>query len=349
LATPQGVQGIKSHDAATVCLSMKQLEKIALEIEEKAYAYSPKIFNVPHAACGYDITESLLLNSNGVCVHEGHTLFKASLSCAAKGRTDRIVNVGEMLPVNRFGDFDLGYLVNLVGQETIRRLDPGKITSGTYPVLFDPQMAAHLLSQFVSVFSGDMVYKHMSKFEGKKGQKVASNLVSLRDSSTSGLIPHVYDAEGELCQELYLINQGVLQDFLQNRYTATKLNEMSNGHADGGFGGLPGVSPTNLSWDGCLTPDEDLIKQVKQGVYISEMAGASVSPVSGDFSYGAQGYRIENGQITSPLADFTVAGNFFDLLQKIAGLGSNLTYFSPGRLGSYGGRLLLVEALEIAG
>ncbi|EKD41219.1 MAG: hypothetical protein ACD_73C00801G0009, partial [uncultured bacterium] len=95
--------------------------------------------------------------------------------------------------------------------------------------------------------------------------------------------------------------------------------------------------------------EKEIMQKISSGIYVTELSGASASPISGDFSYGAQGYWVEDGEKKYPVADFTVAGNFFELLKNIVGIGDELRFVSPHRLGSFGGRLLLVEGLEISG
>ncbi|EKD41822.1 MAG: TldD/PmbA family protein, partial [uncultured bacterium] len=253
---PGGGGGQKTHDESILALSIKELEETALFLEAEAKKKSAAIFNVPHAACGYDTTETIILNSEGVGVCEENVFFKASLSCAARGEDGRVSNVSDFVVYSQLADFQAKNLVEEVASETIKRLNPQKVLSGRYLVCFDKQMSAHLLSNFQSVFSGDLLYKHMTKLEGHLGQFIASPLVDLIDSPSRGLVTHLYDAEGVVSSQKNLITKGVLNGFLHNQYTAKKVGTVTTGNADGGYGSLPGVSPNNLFWDGVTSPEK---------------------------------------------------------------------------------------------
>jgi PmbA protein len=210
-------------------------------------------------------------------------------------------------------------------------------------------MSVQILGTFAAIFSGDFLYKGLTRLAGKVGQKISSDVVSILDAGMAGLVPHQFDAEGVRCEAKTIVERGVLKLFLQNRYTAQKTGYESTGNAAGGLESLPGVSPANMAWSGKISTTSSLLSGLDRGLLLKELHGASASPISGDFSYGALGYWVENGKIQYPVADITVAGNIFDLLTKIEGLGDDLRYFSPHMLGSIGGRSLLVSSLVVSG
>ncbi len=325
------------------------LEKMALEMENKAKGFSPRIKNIPQVSCGHEKTTRVICHSGGLRVLEDNSRLHAGISVMACGEDDRMVNVHEFDNWNDPHQIEPLKIAEEVVQETLRRICPAKVSTGRWSILFDARTAAQILAAFWSVFSGDLLYRHLSRLEGKLGGIIASPLVSLLDSKSAGLTPHHFDAEGAHCKDKFLIQEGRFETFLHNLYTAQKTNFKTTGNAAGGLGQTPSLSPMNLSWEGRLIPVKEMIGSISKGILIKELAGSSASPISGDFSYGGLGYWIENGKISHPVADFTIAGNFFDFLLNIQGIGDDLLFTSPHLLGCYGGRSLWVEGLSISG
>ena len=172
---------------------------------------------------------------------------------------------------------------------------------------------------------------------------------SIVDEGLFGLVPHSYDAEGSVVQSRSLIQNGILQGFCHNIYTASKCDVKTTGNASGGLESSPQVSAANLKFTGKTIPVLQMISTMKKGILITELHGSAASPISGEFSYGALGYWIENGAKVCPIADFTIAGNFFDFLKNIEALGDDANYFFPHLFGSYGGASLLVNQLAVSG
>ncbi len=340
------------HQPNPVLLStdMATLENWAKILDQKARTASSQISNVPYAASGVRHTHRLLMNSEGLWAQEENALLTAILSVSATGKSGRIANVEKECVVLNPSDFNPHTLADAIAREALSRLDPRPVPSGSFPILFDPRMAAELLATFFPLWSGDLLYRGLSRLRGKRGETIAAPFLSLRDRGPAGLVPHEIDAEGSPVLDKWLLKDGVLTEFLHNRYTAKKLGDAPGGNADGGIGVPPGVSAANLSWESKrAAPQAELLRLIPRGLLITELHGASASPVSGDFSYGALGYWIENGEIAYPAADFALAGNFLDLLLRIAGIGDDLAYFHPHPFGSFGGRSLLVDGLQVSG
>jgi PmbA protein len=336
-------------DPAIASLSMKDLETWGLSIEKEALSFGPEIQNVPYAGCAYSTWTRIIANSQDLRIVESSHRLHSFLSVMAKGKTDRVVNCHEGESFLKCSDFNPEDLVTDIAGEAIRRIDPQTVKSGTYAILLAPRVASQLLASFSSIFSGDMLYKKLTRLEGQEGQQIASDVLTISQASHQGLSPHEFDAEGMQCQNIDIIKDGVFKNFLHNRYTAKKAGTQSTGNACGGIGQSPIVAPANLYWDGETVAVDDLVQSIEVGLLINELHGASASPISGDFSYGALGYWIENGKICHPIADFTIAGNFFDLLNNIEGFGDDLKFYSPSLLGSYGGRSLLVSNIAVSG
>jgi len=161
-----------------------------------------------------------------------------------------------------------------------------------------------------------------------------------------GLGSAPFDGEGVPTQETRLINQGELKTFFYNTYTANKGKTKSTGNAArGSYQGLPGIGPTNLYIEAGKNSHEEIIKSITKGLYLVRIMGAhTANPISGDFSFGAAGILIENGQLTHPVRSITIAGNLIDLLKHLKAVGSDLRFFS-----SIGAPTLLLEGISISG
>jgi PmbA protein len=327
-------------------ISIDELKDLAIKSEKKAYDFSSYINNVPYTYFGLEDVHRLVQNSQGTKTLETNHLFQGAISLASFGKTNRPVNYHHSKSIID-NQFDLDHFVKNACEETILRMDPEKTTSGNYTLIFDPRVCAQLLMAFIPAFYGDALDKKITRLENQLDQKISSSILNLIDDPTCGLIPHRYDGEGNQTQGVHLIENGVFKSFLHNTLTANKTNQTNTGNATYSLGMLPGVQYSNLRIDGEIS--ENLISNLDHGILIKELHGASHSPISGDFSYGGVGYLIEEGKIKKPINDFTVAGNFFDLLNKVEKIGDDLEYYFPKTLGSVGGRSLQVSDITISG
>lgn len=335
-------------DEKIAAMSLKEIEAKGMEVYHLAKSYSPKITNLPHLGCGTEFETRIIANSEGVFVTEDRAMLRASLSAMATGLDGRTVNGGETLNFPHVSEFDANYLVKRACDETLMRLEPRGLKNGVYTVLLDPANSYHLFESFLSAFTGDLLYRKLSKLEGKLNTQIASPLLSLRDCGTEGLTPHHFDAEGTPVVDKWLIKDGVLQNFLHNRFTAKKCGTASTGNASDGFGAPCSVGHANLMIEGKITPFSSMTNNFT-GLLVKELNGASFSPISGDFSFGALGHWLVNGKFDHTLADFTLAGNFFDVIKNIQAIGDDVELLSPSLLGSVLARSLLVENLTVSG
>jgi PmbA protein len=161
-----------------------------------------------------------------------------------------------------------------------------------------------------------------------------------------GIVSFPFDGEGFPAQRTVLVENGILQGFLYDVYTANKGQTRSTGNgARSSFRSLPGVGTTNFFFQAGSKPATELVHEVSHGLYITEVMGMhTANPISGDFSVGAAGLLIENGEVTHPVRGITIAGNLQDLLQDVDGVGDDLRFF-----GSRGAPTLRVKALSVAG
>ncbi len=231
-------------------------------------------------------------------------------------------------------------------QRVLRRLGARKISTRKVPVVFDPETAASLLGHVFEAVRGDSIYRNASFLAGKLGQRVSSENVTVVDDGLrpGGLGSRPFDDEGIASGVTPVIVKGVLQNYLLNCYTARKLGLRTTGNAVRGLAGTPGVGPKNFYLEAGSNSPEEMIRSLKEGLYVTELIGFGVNVVTGDYSRGAAGIWIEQGELAYPVAEITVAGNVGELLQQIRGVGSDLEFRGP-----IAAPTLLVEGLTVGG
>lgn len=328
-------------------LTGARLIELAQQLSAAAQAGDPRVKFV-HAGLSRLAGQRLLVNTAGLdLATRGHYLTGAVDVVAVDGkerRTGREFWGGRKLA----GLVPEDLAANAV-REAASMFGASPVSSGTYPVLLRRDVAAELLATFSGVLSAESVHRGLSLLKGKLGQEVASAPVSLVDDpfllDGAGSTP--FDAEGVACSRRDIIAGGVLTTYLHNLKTARREGITSTGHAArASYKSSLDISPHNLlvtagqhSWD-------QLLAGVDRGLVITSVQGlhSGAKPVSGDFSLGATGYRVEGGAVTAPVDQITVAGNFFRLLLDVEAVGSDLEFRR-----SFGSPSLLVKGLAVAG
>jgi PmbA protein len=221
-----------------------------------------------------------------------------------------------------------------VGEEaarrTLRRLGARKIPSTRAPLVFDPMVAASILGNVFDAANGGAVYRQASFLTGKLGEKIAGANITVIDDGTmpGGFGTAPFDGEGVPTRRTVVIESGVLKSYLLNTYTARKLNLQTTGNASRGLAGNPGIGSGNFFLQPGIKTPQQIIGDIKQGFYVTEFLGFGVNLVTGDFSRGASGLWIENGELTFPVEEVTVAGNLKDMLCNITAIGNDLEFRS---------------------
>ena len=201
------------------------------------------------------------------------------------------------------------------GERAVARLDPGRVESGPMPVVLDPRVGAGLLGHLTGAISGSSIARKTSFLLDALGTRVFAAGIRICDDPhrPHGLRSRPFDGEGLPVSPISLVEDGVLETWLLDSASARQLGMEPTGHAARGVGGAPGVSTSNLYLDAGHVPVETLIADIVSGVYVTELIGHGVNGVTGDYSRGAAGFLIEHGEITRPVAEFTVAGNLKDM------------------------------------
>jgi PmbA protein len=201
-------------------------------------------------------------------------------------------------------------------------------------VIFDPVTAPSLLGHIAACVNGYSVYRQTSFLAERRGDEIASELVTVLDDGRlpGGLGSKPFDGEGQPTRRNVVVERGCLATFLLDSYSARKLGSQSTGNAARGAGSLPTAAPTNLWLEPGDAELDEIIADTGRGLLVTELIGMGFNPVTGDYSRGAAGLWIENGEIAFPVEEITIAGNLADMLKRIDAVGSDLTWL--GRIAS---------------
>jgi PmbA protein len=200
------------------------------------------------------------------------------------------------------------------GERAVRRLNPRKVPSGPITVVYDPRVATGLLGHLSGAINGASIARKTSFLRDKLGQLIFSPSIRITDNPLRkrGAASRPFDGEGVSGQPFDVIRDGVLQTWFLDSATARELGLETNGRASRG-GGNPSPGSTNLTLlPGERTPEE-MIREIGSGLYVTELIGHGASIVTGDYSRGAAGFAIENGVLTHPVSEITIAGNLADM------------------------------------
>src|SRR5271169_3539528 len=237
-----------------------------------------------------------------------------------------------------------------VGKEaarrTLRRLGARKVKTAHVPVVLDPMVAASMLEHIFEGINGDSVYRGASFLAGKLGEQIAGANVTVIDDGTmpGGFGTTPFDGEGIPTRRTVVIENGVLRSYLLNTYTARKLKLETTANASRGLAGTPGISPGNYFLQpGTKTPQQ-IIGEIKDGLYVTEFLGHGANLVTGDYSRGASGMWIVNGELAYPVEEITVAGNLKEMFSNISEIGSDLEF-----RGSVASPTIRIDGLTVGG
>ena len=205
------------------------------------------------------------------------------------------------------------------GERAVSRLNPVHFKSGAMPVVYDPRVGNSLLGHFVGAISGAAIARKTSFLLDALGTQIFDSAISIIDCPhrKRGLRSKAFDGEGLPTAKTKLIDQGRLTQWIMESASARQLGLQPTGHASRGVGGAPGVSVTNLHMGNGSVSKADLIRDIKHGVYITELIGMGVNQVTGDYSRGASGFLITDGEIGPPVSEITIAGNLKDMFKGL--------------------------------
>ena len=312
-----GAPDLEADDAADP--SPAELKARALAIEEAARAV-PGITNSEGAGVSAGRTLIALATSHGFVRGYLSSGYSAGVSVIAGAGGDMQRDHASH-NVRHYADLDAPEALGaLAAERALKRLKPGRLASGTMPVLFDPRIGGSLIGHLLGAMSGPAVARKTSFLLGREEEAIFPEDVVVVDDPhrPRGLRSKPFDGEGVATAPRRLIDGGRLTGWLLNAASARQLGLETNGYASRGIGGAPGAGATNVHVEpGSLGP-EALRADIKRGLYVNELIGHGVNPVTGDYSRGASGFIIENGELAAPVAEITIAGNLVDMCRQLS-------------------------------
>ena len=277
----------------------------------------------------------------------GYPSSRHSLSCVVIAGNDDEMQRDYAYDVNR--DFSLLDSAASIGvkaaSEVISRLNPQKLSTMKVPVLFRADIANTLWGHFISAISGGNLYRKSSFLLDALGKDVFPNFLSIyeRPHIAKALASSSFDSEGVLTQNRDIITQGELQTYLLTSYSARKLGLTTTGHAGGIHNWM--VKDKNITSKGSKEADFDaMLKTLGTGLLVTELMGQGVNVVNGDYSRGAAGFWVENGEISYPVSEITIAGNLEKMFKGIVAVGADFDKHGSINTGS-----ILIDEIQVAG
>ncbi len=220
-------------------------------------------------------------------------------------------------------------------RRALRRLGARRVPTQRVPIVFAPETARTLIGSIFEAASGDAIWRGASFLAGKLGEAIADSSVTIVDDNlmvlpngTGGFGTSPFDGEGLPSRRTVVVEKGVLRNYLLNTYAARKLGMKSTHNASRGLAGAPGVGAGNLYLEPGTLPPEEILAEVKAGLYVTGLMGFGVNTVTGDYSRGATGQWIENGQLTHAVEEVTIAGNLGEMLRNVTAIGNDLVFRS---------------------
>lgn len=323
--------------------------ELALQMEKECKKQCDKVINFSSCAIGYGKSTYGIINSKGLNLKNERNSLSAYVIPIIEADGEKYDGMGYVL-AQKLDDIKPDELAKQAIEEATSRIGGKSIPSGNYKIIINNEAMVSLLGTFSSIFNSEQAQKGLSLLQGKEGEIIASDIVTLIDD------PHLkdslgtcsFDDEGVATYTKEIVTNGKLNTLLYNLKTANKAGVKSTGNGfKSSYASTVGVSETNFYIKPGEKTFDELCEIVKDGVIITEFAGlhSGASSVTGDFSLAAKGFMIENGKKTFPVEQITIAGNFFILLKDIEEVGCDLKF----PMSSIGSPSIIVKELSIAG
>ena len=324
----------------------------ARRTEAAALAVDPRITNSDGGSFDAATGRKALANSRGFVGSYRTSYAGVAAAPLAKDADGRMQRDGWWSSARRLSDVDSP---ESVGQEaarrTVRRLGARRVATQSVPIIFAPETARTLIGSVFEAASGDAIWRGASFLAGKLGEAIAAPGLTIVDDNTmllptgvGGFGTSPFDDEGLPSQRTMVVENGVLRNYLLNTYTARKLGMRSTHNAARGLAGAPGVGCGNLFLVPGEISAEKIIGAVTAGLYVTSLMAFGTNVVTGDYSRGATGLWIENGQLTHAVEEITIAGNLAEMLRNVTAIGNDLKF-----RGSVASPTLRIDGMTIAG
>jgi PmbA protein len=315
------------HDSSPVELPPAERIERAKRAEAAALAV-PGISNSQGASWGSGEGSLVLANSLGFM--GGYRTSSVSLSAVPQAERDGQMERDHWYTTGRgLSDLEAPEAVGRTAAErTLRRLGARQVRTAEVPVVFDPETAGEILGTLFAAITGYAVFRNATFLQGQLGQQVASPLLTLVDDGrrVRGLGSRPFDGEGQPTRRNRPIEAGVLRHWLCDAYSGRKIGAKLTGTARRGVAGSPSVGASNLYFEPGTTTPEEILASTARGLYVTDLIGSGVNVVTGDYSQGAVGHWIENGKLTHPVHEVTIAGNLREMLKDVDAVGNDLVF-----------------------
>lgn len=322
---------------------------LALDLEKEAKNYSDKVVNINGCKISYSSSNYGIYNSKGLELTNKDNILTSYVVPVVQDESGKNDGVGYVV-ASSLEEVKPKEMAAQGVEEALSKLGGKSIPSGSYNTIIYNEAMVQLLETFAGTFSADAAQKGLSLLKGKEGEMIASPIVTIVDDPLmdGGLASAPFDDEGVATFTKELVHEGKLNTLLHNLKTAHKQGIKSTGNGfKASYASSVNVSESNLYLRTGEKSFEDLMKEINEGVIITDLAGlhSGANTVSGDFSLAAKGFYVENGKKTFPVEQITLAGNYFDLLKNIVAIGNDLKF----PMSNVGSPSVIVTGLSIAG
>ena len=317
-------------------LSTEELINMTIECEKSALEYDKRINNSEGSEYAYSQSNNLILNSHGAAGSYSSTSY--TLSCVViaeeEGLKERDYAYSTRRSFNQIGD------PKTIGHESakkvISRLGAKSISTRKCPIILTPELSVGLFSSFLSAINGNNIYKKNSFLRDFINKKVFSDHISISEQPNlkEGLGSRPFDSEGVITSDKLIVEDGVLNTYLLDTYSASQLSLKSTGNS--GY--------SNILINSTKPMMSNLVGSIDNGILVTELMGSGANMLTGDYSRGAFGYLIENGKISYPVTNFTIASNMIEMFKNIEEIGNDYYLNSKIKCGS-----LMINDMTVGG
>jgi PmbA protein len=332
-------------------VSIEDKISMTLELESITKKFDRRITGVNDLNYGDALSEVCILNSNGFSGSYATTVSMVYLSAISRSGDD--ISTGDYFGIARNPlSIDIMEVSKKAAERSLAILGGKKIKSGRMNIVMDPLVSAQFMGVIASALDADSVQKGKSLFRDRKGQKLFEIDIDIFDDGTlpEGLASRPFDDEGVAKGKTIVFKKGELQTYIYDTYTARKDNTVSTGNAvRASYRSTPGVGVSNFYISPGRNDTADLIKNAGRGLYIMDIIGlgSGTNPISGHMSVGAKGLMIENGELTRPVREVTIAADILSFLSGFRMLGNDLKFIPAG--GYMGAPSILIENIAVSG
>jgi PmbA protein len=333
-------------DDGAAGLSAAEKIDLARRAERAALDMDPRIVNSEGGTFGSERGARAFANSLGFC--NSYQSTSCSISVVPMAKDGESMERDYWFTAARsFAALEPPEQVGRIAAErTLRRLNPRTVPTQKAAVVFEPRVARSLIGHIFEAVQGEAIYRKATYLADKLGERIAAESLTVVDDSTLpgkfGTSP--FDDEGIASRRTVVVDRGVLKSYLMNTYSARRLGLKTTGNASRSVAGSAGIGHGNLYLEKGSPSAAEILAAVKTGLYVTELMGHGFNAVTGDYSRGATGIWIENGELAYPVSRVTIAGNLGEMLSRVAAIGADLEFRS-----SVAAPTIAIEEMTISG